>query len=80
MRTLDAHYGVTKCPFAPPTFVLDELKTSAHFGALISSRRDWLLKSLHRGRGVRVVSSAALLAIHGKYLALRSHRTTERPG
>lgn len=66
MRTLDAHYGVAKCPFAPPTFVLDELKTSAHFGALISSRRDWLLKkSLHRGQGVRVVSSAALLAIHG---------------
>lgn len=63
LRTLNEHFGTTKCPFTPETYLLEEVRLSATFPELLATRREWLLKTaVHRGKGIRMVSSPVLHA------------------
>ena len=63
-QMLDAHWGSTRCPFAPATFDWAELRLRPldALTSLLQSRSRWILKTTaHRGKGVRLVQTTELL-------------------
>jgi hypothetical protein len=63
-RTLDSFWGRAGCPFAPETYVLEEVVTSSKYAQLVASKKSWLIKTAaHRGQGIKLVSSPELLRI-----------------
>lgn len=79
-QMLDAHWGSTRCPFAPATFDWAELRSHPldTLTSLLQSRSRWILKTTaHRGKGVRLVQTIELLRAAA---LLRSAATDFAPG